>query len=97
EVAQLSNQFGQNVPPTNPPAPAVVAPVQESEPAVVPPTTPKYRHGYYQKPEEVVVTIFAKGVPAQNVTVDFGEQILSVTISIPGQDAFMFQPRLFGK
>ncbi|MCL7034385.1 hypothetical protein MKW94_020685 [Papaver nudicaule] len=102
EVAQLSNQFGQNVPPTNPPAPAVssssqVAPVQESEPAVVPPPTPKYRHGYYQKPEEVVVTIFAKGVPAQNVTVDFGEQILSVTISIPGQDAFIFQPRLFGK
>ncbi|KAI3933570.1 hypothetical protein MKX01_032675 [Papaver californicum] len=103
EVAQLSNQFSQNVPPTNAPAPAVpssseVAPVIVQEPVVAPPPpTPKYRHGYYQKPEEVVVTIFAKGVPAQHVTVDFGEQILSVTISIPGQDEFIFQPRLYGK
>ncbi|KAI3961552.1 hypothetical protein MKW92_032746 [Papaver armeniacum] len=104
EAAQLSKQFGQNVPPTNVPAPVAssssqVAPVivQDAEPEVVAPPPPKYRHGYYQKPEEVVVTIFAKGVPAQNVSVDFGEQILSVTISIPGQDEFVFQPRLFGK
>lgn len=34
------------------------------------------RHEFYQKPEEVVVTIFAKGVPAKNVTVDYGEQIV---------------------
>ncbi|KAK7253063.1 hypothetical protein RIF29_37467 [Crotalaria pallida] len=58
---------------------------------------PKYRHEYYQKPEEVVVTIFAKGIPAKNVVVDFGDQILSVTIDVPGQDAYHFQPRLFGK
>lgn len=35
------------------------------------------RHEFYQKPEEVVVTIFAKGIPANNVVVDFGEQIVS--------------------
>nr|KYP67314.1 Suppressor of G2 allele of SKP1 isogeny [Cajanus cajan] len=58
---------------------------------------PKYRHEYYQKPEEVVVTIFAKGISAKDVVVDFGEQILSVTIDVPGQDAYHFQPRLFGK
>ncbi|KAH7550215.1 hypothetical protein ACOSP7_024571 [Xanthoceras sorbifolium] len=58
---------------------------------------PKYRHEYYQKPEEVVVTIFAKGIPAKSVTIDFGEQILSVTIDVPGEDAYHFQPRLFGK
>ncbi|KAI4330912.1 hypothetical protein MLD38_029152 [Melastoma candidum] len=58
---------------------------------------PKYRHEFYQKPEEVVVTIFAKGVPASDVLVDFGEQILSVTINSPGEDAYNFQPRLFGK
>ncbi|KAF7828219.1 protein SGT1-like protein A-like [Senna tora] len=57
----------------------------------------KYRHEYYQKPEEVVLTIFAKGIPAKNVVVDFGEQILSVTIDVPGQDAYHYQPRLFGK
>ncbi|KAA8533666.1 hypothetical protein F0562_031183 [Nyssa sinensis] len=54
-------------------------------------------HEFYQKPEEVVVTIFAKGVPAKNVEVDFGEQILSVIIHLPGQDPDIFQPRLFGK
>lgn len=34
------------------------------------------RHEFYQKPEEVVVTIFAKGVPANSVSVDYGEQIV---------------------
>uniref|UniRef100_A0A5B7B960 SGT1 n=1 Tax=Davidia involucrata TaxID=16924 RepID=A0A5B7B960_DAVIN len=58
---------------------------------------PKYRHTYYQKPEEVVVTIFAKGIPAKNVAVDFGEQILSVTIDVPGENVYHFQSRLFGK
>ncbi|KAF8044088.1 hypothetical protein BT93_A2154 [Corymbia citriodora subsp. variegata] len=58
---------------------------------------PKYRHEFYQKPEEVVITIFAKGIPAQNVAVDFGEQILSVIIHVPDEDAYHFQPRLFGK
>ncbi|GMY30418.1 protein SGT1 homolog A-like [Fagus crenata] len=58
---------------------------------------PKYSHKYYQKPEEVVVTIYAKGIPANNVVVDFGEQILSVRIDVHGEDAYYFQPRLFGK
>nr|GLL28195.1 protein SGT1 homolog [Ipomoea trifida] len=58
---------------------------------------PKYRHEFYQKPEEVVVTIFAKRIPAKSVSVDFGEQILSVTIDVPGEDAYTFQQRLFGK
>ncbi|XP_057513325.1 protein SGT1 homolog B-like [Actinidia eriantha] len=57
----------------------------------------KYRHSFYQKPEEVVVTIFAKGVPSKNVTIGFGEQILSVEIDVPGENKYHFQPRLFGK
>lgn len=61
------------------------------------PARPKYRHEFYQKPEEVVVTVFAKGIPTKNVTVDFGEQILSVSIDVPGEEAYHFQPRLFGK
>ncbi|KAJ4846409.1 Cochaperone protein [Turnera subulata] len=63
----------------------------------VPPPKPKYRHEFYQKPEEVVVTVFAKGVPASSVTVDFGEQVLSVRIDIPGEDPYHFQARLFAK
>ena len=57
----------------------------------------KYRHEFYQKPNEVVVTVFAKGIPRENVTIDFGEQILSVSINVPGEDPYVFQPRLFGK
>ncbi|RYR56111.1 hypothetical protein Ahy_A05g021902 [Arachis hypogaea] len=49
------------------------------------------------KPNEVVVTVFAKGIPRENVTIDFGEQILSVSINVPGEDPYVFQPRLFGK
>ncbi|XP_027366400.1 protein SGT1 homolog [Abrus precatorius] len=58
---------------------------------------PKYRHEFFQKPDEVVVTIFAKGIQRDSITVDFGEQILSVNINIPGEEAYVFQPRLFGK
>ncbi|KAJ4950443.1 hypothetical protein NE237_027275 [Protea cynaroides] len=70
---------------------------QKSEPTSVTSAKPKYRHEFYQKPEEVVVTIFAKGIPSENVAIDFGEQILSVTIDVPGEDPYHFQPRLFGK
>ncbi|XP_047342832.1 protein SGT1 homolog isoform X2 [Impatiens glandulifera] len=67
------------------------------QPTLLSSAKPKYRHEYYQKSDEVVVNIFAKGVPANSVTVDYGEQILSVRISVPGQDAYILQPRLFGK
>ncbi|KNA17113.1 hypothetical protein SOVF_083090 [Spinacia oleracea] len=63
----------------------------------VPVSKPKFRHEFYQKPEEVVVTVFAKGIPAKNVAVDYGEQILSVTIDLPGEEPYRLQPRLFGK
>ncbi|KAL1822240.1 hypothetical protein DCAR_0310061 [Daucus carota subsp. sativus] len=70
--------------------------LSDQVPAVALPK-PSYRHEFYQKPDEVVVTVFAKGLPADSVTIEFGEQILSVTIEKPGEDAFVFQPRLFGK
>ncbi|KAF5772295.1 putative CS domain, SGS domain, HSP20-like chaperone, tetratricopeptide repeat-containing [Helianthus annuus] len=71
---------------------------KETEPVNnVTPAKPKYRHEFYQKPEEVVVTIFAKGIPAESVTVNYGEQILSVSIDVPGEEKYVFQPRLFGK
>ncbi|RZB61566.1 Protein SGT1-like B isoform D [Glycine soja] len=60
-------------------------------------TKPKYRHEFYQKPDQLVVTIFAKKIPKESITVDFGEQILSVSINVPGEDVYAFQPRLFGK
>ncbi|KVI10185.1 CS domain-containing protein [Cynara cardunculus var. scolymus] len=66
-----------------------------SEVITTTPAKPKYRHEFYQKPEEVVVTIFAKRIPAESVFVNFGEQILSVTIDLPGEDSYIFQPRLY--
>ncbi|XP_030453871.1 protein SGT1 homolog [Syzygium oleosum] len=63
----------------------------------VEPVKPKFRHEFYQKPDEVVVTIFAKGVAPEDVLVEFGEQILSTRINVPGEDAYYFQSRLFGK
>ncbi len=79
------------------PPETVIAAKEVHQVPTVAASKPKYRHEFYQKPEEVVVTIFAKGVPERNVIVDFGEQILSVTIDIPGDDAYNLQPRLFGK
>ncbi|CAN6879425.1 unnamed protein product [Brassica oleracea] len=69
----------------------------DQTPVPAEPAKPKFRHEYYQKPEEVVVTVFAKGIPKQNVNIDFGEQILSVVIDVPGEEAYHLQPRLFGK
>ncbi|XP_009409053.2 protein SGT1 homolog isoform X1 [Musa acuminata AAA Group] len=60
------------------------------------PNKPKFRHDYYNTPTEVVLTIFAKGIPAENVTVEFGEQTLSVTIDSLGEE-YHFQRRLFAK
>uniref|UniRef100_A0A0D9V339 Protein SGT1 homolog n=1 Tax=Leersia perrieri TaxID=77586 RepID=A0A0D9V339_9ORYZ len=61
------------------------------------PSKPKYRHDFYNSATDVVLTIFAKGVPAENVAVDFGEQMLSVLIEVPGEEPYHFQPRLFSK
>ncbi|CAL4951389.1 unnamed protein product [Urochloa decumbens] len=58
---------------------------------------PKYRHDFYNSAAEVVVTVFAKGVAAEHVAVDFGEQLLSVSVEVPGEAAYHLQPRLFGK
>ncbi|XP_030530227.1 protein SGT1 homolog B-like isoform X2 [Rhodamnia argentea] len=60
------------------------------------PVKPKFRHEFYQQPDEVVVTIFAKGVAPEDVLVEFGGQILSVRINV-SSDAYNFQTRLFGK
>lgn len=84
------------VTPSSPPSPTPASVgFRHMEPALS--IKARYRHEYYQKPEEVVLTIFAKGIPAKNVAVDFGEQIVSVSIDVLGEDVYHFQPRLFGK
>ncbi|KAJ3671035.1 hypothetical protein LUZ60_008461 [Juncus effusus] len=72
------------------------ASLNESIPVSEPPKS-KYRYDYYNTPTEVVLTIFAKNIPPESVKIDFGEQILSVSINIPGEEIYHFQPRLFAK
>ncbi|CAN6443960.1 unnamed protein product [Victoria cruziana] len=57
----------------------------------------RYRHEYYQRPDQVVLTFFAKGISPEHIKIEFGEQILSLIIEVPGDEAFSFQPRLFAK
>ncbi|KAL2607430.1 hypothetical protein R1flu_026003 [Riccia fluitans] len=61
------------------------------------PVQPKYRHEYYQTADKVVVTIFAKNVQKEQLTVEIGPQILQVKIAIPGEDEYILHERLFGK
>lgn len=61
------------------------------------PPQPKYRHEFYQTINQAVVTVFAKNIKPEELDVDFGEQILSVVISRPGEEQFVLQVRLFGK
>jgi len=41
--------------------------------------------------------VFTKGVAPEHVAVEFGEQMLSVSVEVPGEAAYHLQPRLFGK
>ncbi|CAH2070389.1 unnamed protein product, partial [Thlaspi arvense] len=69
-------RFGSSVPSTLPSsstAPHLLEVDLTSAPAA--PAKAKYRHEFYQEPEEVVVTIFAKGIPKQSVNIDFADII----------------------
>ncbi|KAF2570543.1 hypothetical protein F2Q70_00003397 [Brassica cretica] len=90
-IAEEEKDLAQQMPPTLPSS-STTPPLATAAPA-----KPMFRHEFYQKPEEVVVTVFAKGIPKQNVNVEFGDQILSVVIDVAGEEAYHFQPRLFGK
>jgi len=58
---------------------------------------PKYRHEFYQSANEVVVTVFVKGLAQENLTIEFGEQFLSIVIQAPGAEQYILQNRLFAK
>ncbi|KAG7552738.1 Tetratricopeptide repeat [Arabidopsis thaliana x Arabidopsis arenosa] len=99
-IAEEEKDLVQPVPPSLPSSSTTpLATEADTPPAPTPaaPAKPMFRHEFYQKPEEAVVTIFAKGIPKENVTVEFGEQILSVVIDVAGEEAYHLQPRLFGK
>eukprot|EP00897_Mesotaenium_endlicherianum_P000550 jgi/Mesen1/10496/ME000083S09999 len=63
----------------------------------LPPPPPKYRHEWYQSSTNVVVSVLAKGINAEDLQVEFGEQILSVVIKQSSGEPYVLQLRLFGK
>ncbi|ONK80551.1 uncharacterized protein A4U43_C01F19100 [Asparagus officinalis] len=105
KIAEETMSFSKkvsNAPPASNGASVSVGSAQElpkpsTAAAAAAPAKLKYRHDYYNSTTEVVLTIFAKGIPPGNVSVDFGEQTLSVVVNVPGEEPYHFQPRLFGK
>jgi suppressor of G2 allele of SKP1 len=79
--------------PTPAPTPAP-APVQEAAPAKVP---PRYRHEWYQTSDFVIVTIFAKNVPKENLEVQIQENELDVTIKVSDSEDFSLSFNLCDK
>ncbi|BBN10530.1 suppressor of G2 allele of SKP1 [Marchantia polymorpha subsp. ruderalis] len=62
-----------------------------------PPAPPRYRHEFYQTSDTVVVTVFAKNIQADQLEIQFGEQILSLEIKVADGETYVLQNRLFGK
>ncbi|KAF3920118.1 hypothetical protein AA313_de0202124 [Arthrobotrys entomopaga] len=75
---------------------APVIPMQETKPAApVPPagvTTPadKIRHEWYQTNTSVTVSLFVKGVPKDEATVELEERSLSITFPLANGSDFSF-------
>uniref|UniRef100_A0A0D9Y9H3 SGS domain-containing protein n=1 Tax=Oryza glumipatula TaxID=40148 RepID=A0A0D9Y9H3_9ORYZ len=65
-----------------PPKAAAAPPAASEDQAAASSGKPKYRHDFYNGASEVVVTVFAKSVAAEHVSVDFGEQMLSVSVEV---------------
>ncbi|KAF3535442.1 hypothetical protein F2Q69_00022175 [Brassica cretica] len=76
-IAEEEKDLVQQMPPTFPSNSTTPLATAADDPPLPSPAKPMFRHEFYQKPEEVVVTIFAKGIPKQNVNVEFGDQIVS--------------------
>ncbi|EEC70749.1 hypothetical protein OsI_02160 [Oryza sativa Indica Group] len=66
-----------------PPKAAAAPPAASEDQAAASSGKPKYKHDFYNGASEVVVTVFAKSVAAEHVSVDFGEQMLSVSVEAP--------------
>jgi len=76
------------------PAPSTTpTPAPQSTPTPAP-AAQKIRHEWYQNPSQVFVSVFAKGVKKDNITVDFGEQSLSVQIKLADSNSYVLDLEL---
>ncbi|MCJ1259354.1 hypothetical protein MMC24_007191 [Lignoscripta atroalba] len=71
---------------------------EEKRPEGVQTPASKIRHEWYQTPDTVVVTLFAKGIPKDKATIDIQAQSIAISFPLPtGSDfEFSLEP-LFGK
>ncbi|KAH8965277.1 hypothetical protein BDL97_04G109500 [Sphagnum fallax] len=79
------------------PEPSITEPVEDVAPAPPPVAPPKFKHEWYETSSQVVVGVYAKGIKAEDLKVEFGEQFLSVVINLGEEDPFALQLRLFGR
>jgi len=72
------------------PPPAATAPVATSDPS-------KIRHDWYQTQTEVVVSVLARNVPKEKVSVDFSESEVDVSIKLDNGAEYSYSFSLFHK
>lgn len=81
-----------------PAAPPAAAPAAASSTEAHAPTSAssnkKVRHEWYQSNTHVFITIFAKKVPKDDVTVKFEEHDVEIAVKLPGDDGDEFQMNL---
>lgn len=66
------------------------SPDSKAKPEGVKTAAGKIRHEWYQTTDNVVVTLFAKGVPKDKATVDIQERSLSISFPMPNSSEFEF-------
>lgn len=66
------------------------SPDSKAEPEVVKTPASKIRHEWYQTPDHVIVTLFAKGVPKDKAKIDIQEKSLSISFPMPNSSEFEF-------
>ena len=92
-LASTTNPSGQS--------PAVANPAAPVHSAAAPPTTTsdpsKIRHEWYQTQSEVVISILARNVPKEHVSIDFAEAEVDATIKLDSGAEFVHCFNLFHK
>ena len=100
--AELALEANPTPPPPSPPPMQPAANPAAPPPAVAPPSTTttdpsKIRHDWYQTQSEVVLSVLARNIPQEKVSVDFSETEVDVTIKLDGGSEFLHTFTLFSK
>lgn len=87
---KMAKQAEQKEANSDPKSEEAKAPAAETKVEGVQTPASKIRHEWYQTPEDVVVTLFAKGIPKDKTTVEIQEKSLSISFPLPTGSDFEF-------